>query len=146
MTVRIKRVKLWRTEINNKPKLLASTLEPFAQNGVDLKVTMEYSLPHTPHRAVVEILTDESRRAVMAAKAAGFRLSPTPMLLIEGDNRPGLAYLVANTIAGSGISIRFLSAQVVGERYSALLGFQTNDEAKRAGALMRRIASPKKTN
>ena len=77
-------------------------------------------------------------------RTAGFSLSPTPVLLIEGENRPGLAYAVANTVAWAGISVRFLSAQVVGKRYSALLGFRTDEDARKAGVLIRRVAARKK--
>ena len=144
MAVRIRRVQLWQTEIRNKPGVLADTLEPLAQTGTDLQLVMKYSLPGRSARATVEILPGKGKRAAFAARAAGFSLSPTPALMVEGDNRPGLAYAVANTIAWAGISVRFLSAQVVGRRYSALVGFKTTDEAKRAAALIRKVATGKK--
>ena len=144
MTVKITRVELWRTEIRNKPGVLAATLEPLAQSKADLKVVMKYSVPGRSSRATVEIFPGTGRRAAVAARKAGFSVSPNPVLLVEGDNRPGLAYAVANTVAWAGISVRFLSAQVVGRRYSALLGFKTDDEARKAGSLIRRVAAGKK--
>ena len=144
MAVTIKRVELWQTEIRNKPGVLADTLEPLAQTGADLHVVRKYSLPGRSARATVEILPGRAKQAALAARAAGFSLSPTPVLMVEGDNRPGLAYAVANTIAWAGISVRFLSAQVVGHRYSALVGFKTADEAKKAAALIRKVATGKK--
>ena len=145
MTVKITRVKLWRTKISNRPGVLADTLEPLAQAGVDLKVVMKYSAPGQSSHATVEIFPGSSRRSVLAARAAGFSLSPTPLLLVEGENRPGLAYAIANTIAWAGIVVRFLTAQEVGLRYSALLGFRTDDEAKKAASLIRKVAAePKK--
>ena len=143
MAVKIRRVQLWRTEIRNKPGVLADTLEPLAQSGTDLQVIIKYSLPGGSARATVEILPVKGKRAALAVQAAGFSLSPTPVLIVEGDNRPGLAYTVANTIAWAGISVRFLSAQVVGRRYSALLGFETADEAKKAASLIRKVAIDK---
>ena len=143
MAVTIRRVELWRTEIRNKPGVLADILEPLAQTGADLQVVMKYSLPGRSSRAIVEIFPGTGRRAARAARAAGFSASPTPTLLVTGDNRPGLAYAVANAVAWAGISVRFLSAQVVGRRYSALLGFKTDDEAKKAAALIRRVAAGK---
>ena len=144
MAVKIKRVELWRTEIRNKPGVLAATLQPLAERGADLKVVMKYSVPGRSNRATVEIFPGTGRRAALAARTAGFSLSPTPVLLIEGENRPGLAYAVANTVAWAGISVRFLSAQVVGKRYSALLGFRTDEDARKAGVLIRRVAARKK--
>ena len=121
MAVRITRVALWRTEIRNKPGVMAATLQPLAESGADLKVVMKYSVPGRSSRATVEILPGGGQRVTLAAQTTGFSLSPTPVLLVEGENRRGLAYAVANTIAWAGISVRFLSAQVVGKRYSELL-------------------------
>ena len=144
MAVKITRVALWRTEIRNKPGVLAAALQPLAESGTDLKVVMKYSVPGRSSRATVEILPGGGRRAALAAQTAGFSLSPTPVLLVEGENRRGLAYAVANTVAWAGISVRFLSAQVVGKRYSALLGFRTDEDARKAGSLIRRVAAGKK--
>ena len=141
MTVRIKRVALWQTEIPNKPGALGAVLEPLAQAGTDLQVVMKYSVPGRASRATVEILPGAGRRAAVAARAAGFSLSPTPVLLIEGTNRPGLAYAVTNSIAWAGIRLRFLSAQVVGERYSALLGFRSDEDRRKGASLIRQVAN-----
>ena len=140
MAVTIRRVQMWRTEIQNKPGELAATLEPLAQADADLAVVFERSVRGRPGRAIVEILPGRGRRSALAARAAGFSLSPNPVLLVEGDNRPGLAYAVTNTVAWAGIAMPFLSAQVVGERYSALLGFRTDEEARQAATLIRRVA------
>ena len=136
---------MWRTEIQNKPGVLASTLEPVAQRNADLMVVSTHGVRGRPGRATVDILPGKGRRASIAARAAGFSLLPTPVLLVEGDNRPGLAYAVTNAIAWAGITVRFLSAQVVGERYSALLGFRNHDDARRAGSLIRKVATDKTT-
>ena len=132
---------MWHTEIRNKPGVLASTLEPLAHAGVDLSLVMTYSVPGRSSRATIEILPGSGRRAAQAAQAAGFSRSPTPVLLVEGDNRPGLAYAVTNAIAWAGIAVRFLSAQVVDDRYSAILGFRTDADARKARPLIRKVAT-----
>ena len=144
MAVKITSVELWQTEISNEPGALAATLEPLAQSGADLTVVMKYSIPGRSKRATIEIYPGKGRSNALAARKAGFSLSPTPVLLVEGTNRPGLAYAVANTIAWAGISVRFFSAQVVGSKYSALLGFKTTAQARTATSLIRRVASGKK--
>lgn len=146
MAVKITRVELWQTEVRNRPGELAAVLEPLAQSGADLKVVMKHGVPGRSSRATVEIFPGRGRRAAVAARKAGFSVSPTPVLLVEGANRRGLAYAVANTIAWAGINVRFLSAQVVGQKYSALLGFKTDADARQAGTLIRRVANAKKTD
>ena len=88
MAVTIKRVQIWRTEIQNKPGVLAATLEPLAQSEADLTVVSKRSVTGRPGRATVEILPGRGRRAALAARAAGFSPSPTPGLLVERPRRP----------------------------------------------------------
>ena len=139
MTVKIARVVLWRTEVPNRPGALDAVLEPLAQAGIDLRAVIKQNVPGRSTRASVEILPGAGRRAGLVARAAGFSRSPTPVLLVEGANRPGLVFAVASAIAWTGIKVRFLSAQVVGARYAALLGFRTADERRRAAVLIRKV-------
>ncbi len=55
---------------------------------------------------------------------AGLAPSSLSTLLVEGDNRPGLGHAVAKAIGDAGINMSFVMAQVVGRRYSALIGFE----------------------
>ena len=45
MPVTVKKVVLWRTEIDNKPGALASAIGPPAKAGADAKVVMGYRHP-----------------------------------------------------------------------------------------------------
>jgi hypothetical protein len=128
MAVTIKRVMLWQTEIRNEPGALSAVLEPLAQAGLDLHAVMKRCIPGSRGRATVEILPGSGRKATALARAAGFSQSPTEALLVEGINRPGLAYAVANSIAWAGIS-------------SAILGFRTPAERRKGASLIRRVAN-----
>ena len=141
MAVTVKRVMLWQTEIRNEPGALSAVLEPLAQAGLDLQAVMNRCIPGSDGRATVEILPGSGRKATALARAAGFSQSPTEALLVAGVNRPGLAYAVANSIAWAGISLRFLSAQIAGEQYSAVLGFRTPAERRKGASLIRRVAA-----
>jgi ABC-type sugar transport system substrate-binding protein len=69
--------------------------------------------------------------------------SSIPTLLVEGDNKAGLGHAIAQAIADAGINVGFLVAQVVGRRYSAVIGFDTEADAKKAAPLIKK-ATPKK--
>lgn len=141
MNVRIRQVTLWRTEVRNEPGRVAAALEPLAHARTDLKVVMAQTRPGDPKRATIEIYPGSARKAKIAARAAGFSASPTPVLLVEGDNRPGLAYAIANTIAWAGINLSFFRAEVAGRRYLALLGFRTDADARASASLIRKVAA-----
>jgi len=81
---------------------------------------------------------------VTAAKEAGFSASAIPALLVEGDNRAGLGYATAQAITGAGINMDFLVAQVVGRKYSAVFGFESDADATKCAAIIRKATAARK--
>jgi hypothetical protein len=144
MAVAVKRIRLWRGEVDNRPGVLASTLEPLAQSKADLKVVMGYRLPGQESRAAIELHPVTGKKATAAAQAVGLTVSAIPTLLVEGDNRPGLGHAIAKAIADANVNLSFVLAQVVGRRYSAVLGFENDGDAVRAVSLVRKAAAQKR--
>lgn len=132
--------RLYRAEIANTPGALAAALAPFAKAGSDLQVVMAYRSPGSHTRAVVEVYPVEGRKLEAAATAAGFAPMATPMLVVEGRNRPGRGERIAAALADAGINVQYLVAQVVGRRYSAVFGFETEDDAKAAALVIEKKA------
>ena len=139
MPVRIKRIGLWRTAVPNRPGAIAEALEALAQGNLDLKVVRVRTMPGGAGRHTVEIYGGEGKRAAMVARAAGFSLAPAATVLLQGDDRPGLAYAVANAVAWAGLVVRDLEADVVGTRYSAILTFNSEADADKAVAVIRKV-------
>jgi hypothetical protein len=142
MAVRVKPVTLWRVEVNNEPGALAQTLEPLANARADLQIVMGYRLPDDPNRAAIEIAPVAGQRATAAAQSAGLSESHIPALHVEGDNRAGLGHAIASALAGAQINMDFLMAVVVGGRHSTVIGFETEDDARRAVPLVKQAAAP----
>ena len=144
MPVTVKKVALWRRELDNRPGALAAVLEPLARAGTDLQVAMGYRFPGNESRAAVEIAPVAGRKATAAAQGAGLQPSGIPTLIVAGDNRPGLGSAFAQGMAEAGINMAFLVAQVVGRRYSAVFGFDSDADADRAAAIIRKTSRVKK--
>ncbi len=144
MAVTVKPIKLWRCEVENKPGVLASTLEPLAKAGVDLHVVMGYRYPGNESKAAIELYPVVGKKSAAAAHAAGLSVAPISALRIEGDNRPGLGYAIAKAISGAGINTAFLVAQVVGKKYSAVFGCENDDDTRKAAPLIRKAAAGRK--
>jgi hypothetical protein len=123
MAVTVKKIVLWRKEIENRTGILANALAPLANAGTDIHVVT---------------------KSVTAAKEAGFSASAIPALLVEGDNRAGVGYATAQAIAGAGINMDFLVAQVVGRKYSAVFGFESDTDATKCAAIIRKATASKK--
>src|SRR5256885_5590079 len=145
MAVTVKRITLWRADVDNQPGVLARALEPLAQAGADLRRVMGYRLPHTPERAAIELYPVSGKRAAAAAAEAGLAESrDIPCLLVEGDNRPGLGAALARGLADAGINIAFLVAQVVGRRFTATFGFGDHATAATPMRVSKAAAGPPK--
>jgi hypothetical protein len=144
MAVSVKGITLWRREVDNRPGALARTLEPLASAGADLKVLMGYRYPGQEARAAIELYPVSGKKATAAAQAAGLAATSIPTLLVQGDNRAGQAYAATRAIADAGISLNFFLAQVIGEKYSAVLGFETEADAQRASSLIKKARVSKR--
>ena len=145
MAVTVKRIVLWRKEVENKTGILANALAPLANAGTDIHVVMAYRFPGQESKAAIELYPVTGKKSATAANEAGFSASAIPALLVEGDNRAGLGYATAQAIAGSGINIDFLVAQVVGKKYSAVFGFESDADAAKCAAIIRKATASRKT-
>jgi hypothetical protein len=145
MALTIKRTILWRKEVPDHAGVLAEVLGPLARAKVDLQVVMGYDIPGQPNRAAIEVAPISGKRAARAAADAGLALSTIPALQVVGDNKPGLGQAIAAAMGGAGVNLGFLVAQVIGRRYSCVIGFETPDDADRAAKLIRAATRPKKS-
>lgn len=144
MAIAVKKVTLWRKEVANDPGVLADVLAPLAEVGANLRVVMGYGIPGQVSRAVIEVFPITGKRVIAAATAAGLSASPIPCLLVEGDDRPGLAASMARGIADQGINIAFVIGETVGPEFSAVFGFNSDADAAAATKAIKRAAAARK--
>lgn len=137
MALSIRKLTLWRTQVRHRPGALAELLEPLAAAGADLQIVMGYRIPGQKDRAVIELAPVGNRKVAAAAEEGGLAPGGAPTLLVHGDNRPGLANRIARALADSGVNIAFLVAQVVGRRYSAVFGFDSEADLDKAADRIR---------
>jgi len=144
MPVKVKRITLWRKELENRAGTLAGTLEPLAKAGVDLQIVMGYRYPGEGAKAAVELYPIGNKKATQAAQGAGLAASAIPALLVEGDNRAGMGHGMTQPIAEAGINLDFVVAQVIGRKYAVVIGFATEEDANKASALIKKAAGKKR--
>ena len=144
MAVTVKKITLWRKELENQTGTLAKTLEPLAGVGVDLQVVMGYRHPEGGTKAAVEVYPVTGKKSAQKAEEAGLAASSIPALLVEGDNKPGLGHKIAKAISDAAINMAFLMAVVIGKKYSSVIGFENEADANKAGAIIKKAVSSKK--
>jgi hypothetical protein len=142
MAVTVKKANLWRKEVENRPGVLAATLEPLAEAGADLQVVMGY--PGSESKAFIELHPVSNKKSKTAAQRAGLAPSSIPTLAVEGENKPGLGHAIAKAIGDAGINMTFVVAQVVGRKYSAVFGFENESDTNKAANLIKKAAPVRK--
>src|SRR5262245_4481236 len=143
MAVSVKKVALWRGQIENRPGALARTLEPLSAAKADLQVLMGYHEPGQ-NQAVVELYPVSGSKATAAAQRSGLGPAAQPALLVSGDNGPGIGHRMARALGEAGININFLVAQATGRKYSMVFGFDNDQDAANAAKLIKKAASAKR--
>ena len=142
MAITLKKITLWRKEVDNKPGALADALAVLAQARADLQTVMGYRYPGNQDKATIELHPVSGKKAIEAARSAGLAASSIPTVLVQGDNRPGLGHTIAKALGDAGINLSFVLAQVVGRKYAAVFGFENDPDAAKAIALIRKATAP----
>jgi len=141
MAVSVKRVQLWRSEVESRPGLLAGALGALASAGADLHVVMAYRYPGNQTMGAFEIFPVKGKKLEAAARAAGLAPTTIAALRVEGDNRAGLGYAITRAIADAGINIDFLVTQVIGRKWTAIIGFDREGDAAQAAKLIKKAVA-----
>jgi hypothetical protein len=144
MPVTVKNISLWRREVENQVGTLAHTLEPVTKAKANLRVLMGYRYPGEGTRAAIELYPIAGKKVTAAASEAGLSASSIPTLLVEGDDKPGLGLAIAQAMSAADINMTFFVAQAVGRRFSAVLGFESEADAKIATPLIKKATGSKK--
>jgi hypothetical protein len=143
MPVKVKKITLWRKELDNRAGTLSEALEPLAKAGADLQVVMGYCYPGDRTRAAVELFPVVSKKITAAAQSAGLAAAGIPAVHVEGDNRPGLGHAITRALADAGVNLDFLVAHVIGRKFSAVFGFENDADAAKAVGVVKKAAKKK---
>ena len=143
MVYTVKKFEVWTAEIDDRVGGLAGTLEPLAHAGADLAFVVARRKPDKPGKGVVFLGGVSGSRAVKAATAAGFaKTDELTALHVEETNKPGSCHKMTRLLADAGISLRGLSASVVGKKCVYTVAFDSAADADKAAKVLK--ASGKK--
>ena len=138
MAYEVSKVEIWTREIDDRAGSLAASLEPLAKAGVDLVFLIARRYTHVSGKGVVFAGGITGAKATKAAESAGFKkTTDLAGLRVEGPNKPGDCFHVAGLLAKAGISLRGLSASVIGSKYVQILAFDSAADANKAANLLR---------
>jgi hypothetical protein len=131
MSIAVKKVILWRREIENRPGSLAQSIKPLAKSGINLQILVGYA-PHSQGQGAVEVYPVTDAKAEAAAKEAGLKpMTDVQCLLVEGEDHPGLAY---------DINLEFVMLTALGGKFAGIFGTKTAPEADKVKGIIEHAA------
>lgn len=133
----VERVDVWAASIEDRPGGLAEKLAPLAEAGADLEFVIARRAPDKPGTGVVFVTPLRGDAQAEAGARAGFAVADSlHSVRVEGDNEPGIGAQITGKLADAGISLRGLSAAVLGERFIMYLALDTVEGAQEAMRLL----------
>jgi len=139
MALTVKKVELWRREVESRPGLLADVLGILADAGTNLEIAMAYRYPGNQALGAIEVFPVAGKKRVAAAQAAGLQPLALAALRVDGTDRRGTGRAIARALADAGLNISFLVTQVIGRKFTAIFGFDNEEEALRASRIIKKV-------
>lgn len=141
MGLDVTRADVWVAGIKDRPGGLAKKLEALAEAGAQLEFVIARRAPDKPGAGVVFLTPLKGSAQLRAAKKAGFRKSRSlHSVRIEGRDKPGLGAKLTQALAAKGISLRGLSAAVIGRRAVVHLALDSAADATKARRILRQLS------
>ena len=139
MKFNVTRTQVWAAPMEDRPGALAEKLGALAGAGANLDFVIARRAPERPGKGVVFVTPVKGIKASRAAKAAGFAPAKSMhSVRIEGMDQPGIAARMAQTLADAGVNLRGCSGAVIGPNFVAHLALDSEQDARKALALLRK--------
>ncbi len=139
MAYEISKEDVWAGAIEDRAGALADKLETVSGVGVNLEFVIARRSPEKPGTAVVFMAPLRGKESIRAARQAGLsQWTSAFSIRIEGPDRPGLAALIARTVADEGINVRGASGAKLGERAVFYLAFDDAGDADKVSEILSR--------
>ncbi len=138
MSMQVTKVQVWAGEIENRPGGLADILDELAAAGANLQCVIARREPHKPEAGMLYVTPIRGKLVERAAGAVGLKpAQDVPTLRVEGQDRPGLGSRLTRAVADTHVSMRGVSAAVMGNRFVGYLGFDREEDADLAARAIR---------
>jgi hypothetical protein len=141
MALKVTQTHVWAAEIEDQPGGLARKLAGLAAAGANLECLIARRKPDKPGAGVVFVTPFKGKKVLAAARAGGFHETErVATLKIEGPDRPGMGLRIARAVGDAGLSLRGMSAAVLGAKFVCYLAFDSEADAKQATGALRALA------
>jgi hypothetical protein len=138
MAYSVNKLDVWTAEIEDRVGGLSAKLASLAEAGADLQFVIARRRPEAPGRGVVFLSGVKGTKITKAAESAGLtKTTDLAALRVEEPNKPGGCHKLTRLLADAGISLRGLSAAVIGAKCATFVAFDSEADADRAAKVLR---------
>jgi hypothetical protein len=133
MVIHVEKVEVWAGEVRDEPGGAATALEAIAAAGAAVECVISRRQPEKPRTAVLFVTPVKGKKAQAAAREVG--LSPAPNvfnLRIQTTWQTDIAVQITRRLEQEGLNLRGLSSMTVEGQFVAYLGFDSDEDVKRA--------------
>jgi hypothetical protein len=143
MALKVTKVDVWAGDLRDVPGGLADVLEQVAAAGGSLQFVIARRSDKQAGSGKVFITPVTAQRTKDAAGRAGLQhATGMGTLRIEGTDVRGVGGKITRAIADAGINVRGVSAAVIGTKFVAYIGFDSEDDADRAAEALQSVGRP----
>ena len=129
----VERMDVWVASIKDEPGGLEHILTGLQEAGADLDFIIARRAPDKPGTGVVFVSPLRGDAEVAAAAYLGFNVTNSVhSVRVEGENKLGVAAKIAGKLAVAGITLRGLSAAVIGAKFIMYIGLDSTADAEKA--------------
>lgn len=140
MGLKVSKVDLWSTTIDDRAGGAADKIEPLAAAGANLEFVFARRTPEQPGRGILFVTPVKGAKVVQAARTAGFDKSPDiQSVKAEGTDKKGVGARLMRGLADAGVSFRAISASVVGTRFVCYIALDNAADVAKASAVLRKV-------
>jgi len=140
MALKVSKEDVWAASMVDRAGALAEKLDVLSEAGADIEFLIARRAPDKPRTGVVFLTPLKGAAQVKAAKAAGFKKTKSlHSVKVEGHNKAGLGAKLTQALAAKGISLRGVSAAVIGNKFVAHFAFKKAADSAKAIRILRKL-------
>ena len=133
MALKVTKVDVWAGDLNDVPGGLADVLEKLSQGGGSLDFVIARRSDKHPGAGKVFVTPVTSAKTKDSAGRAGLQhATGMGTVRVEGSDAKGMGARMTRAMAEAGINVRGVSAAVVGNKFVAYIGLDSDGDADRA--------------
>ncbi len=140
MKIKVKRVDVWASPIEDRPGGLAEKLESLNSAKANLEFMIARRAPDKPGEGVLFLAPIRGKKEKQAAESAGFLKTETMHpVRIEGTDKRGVIAIITRALAEADVNLRGVSAAAIGKKFVAYLALDSEEDAEKAIRILKSI-------